>query len=115
MKGEYLTLETAEKLHKFGNIGREIEIIEHYGIDHQQRKLVEEVFELNQAIDFFEYTNNTNMFDLKEYKEHIVEELADVTLLLNQIRYFYNITYDETQKVYEYKLNRTLNRMENER
>ena len=107
MKGEYLTLETAEKLHKFGNIGREIEIIEHYGIDHQQRKLVEEVFELNQAITLEQYG--------EDIREHIIEELADVTLLLNQIRYFYNITYDETQKVYEYKLNRTLNRMENER
>ena len=107
MKGEYLTLETAEKLHKFGNISREIEIIEHYGIDHQQRKLVEEVFELNQAITLEQYG--------EDIREHIIEELADVTLLLNQIRYFYNITYDETQKVYEYKLNRTLNRMENER
>ena len=47
---------------------------EHYGFEHQKLKLIEEMAELTQAL-------------LKGNIESIVEEMADVEILLDQIRY----------------------------
>lgn len=80
------------------------EIINHYGINHQQRKLNEEVFELQEAI--FDYENITLMS-----KKHIIEELADVLVLLEQIKIYYELDNDDINSVMEHKINRTLKRL----
>ena len=79
-------------------------IINHYGINHQQRKLNEEVFELQESI--FDYENITLMD-----KKHIIEELADVMVLLEQIKIYYNLEDEDIKSAMEYKINRTLERM----
>lgn len=87
-------------------------IIEHYGVNHQQRKLAEEVFELQEAIfaNWYDVDGVTNV----GYVEHIREEIADVTVVLKQIQYYYEIPDEEIEDVMKYKVQRTLKRMEKE-
>ena len=67
-----------------------LQIINRYGIEHQQRKLQEEVFELQQAIIKYEYVDFTEL-------EDITEELADVQVMLKQFQYYYEITDEEIE------------------
>ena len=83
-----------------------LQIINHYGIEHQQRKLEEEIFELQQAITLFE-TSTT--------KYNIEEELADTMVLLQQIGYYYDLDDLEINKIMQFKIDRQLERIENER
>ena len=80
-------------------------IIYNYGVDNQLRKLQEEVFELNQAIILGHCGKDT--------KEHVIEELADVLFVLNQIRCYYRISNSDIRKVQQFKGERQLKRMEN--
>lgn len=89
-------------------------IIEHYGINNQQRKLEEEVFELQEAIII---ERNKNYFgkggDYCDDIEHIAEELADVMVILEQFKKYYNIPDDEIEKIKEFKVKRQLERIDN--
>ena len=82
-----------------------LKIIEHFGINNQQRKLHEELFELNEAITIYEQGNNQSCDD-------IVEEIADVCVILRQFMGIYNITQDEISEKMANKINRTLERIE---
>ena len=93
-------------------------IIEHYGINNQQRKLEEEVFELQEAImELQHYEEYACDFDyqttLKKQKEHITEELADVMVILEQFKKYYNIPDDEIEKIKEFKVKRQMERIDN--
>lgn len=73
-------------LYKFLNREEDIEltmkasqIIEHYGYEHQAFKLLEEAGELIAA------SVRAINDETKESNEHALEELADVTLVLEQI------------------------------
>ena len=97
-------------------------IIEHYGVNHQQRKLAEEVFELQEAI--VEMTMKMREMEGKTpeiveptfetYRLHIAEELADVMVLLRQFQAHYNIDADQLGTIMYNKIQRTLKRMEKE-
>ena len=82
-----------------------LKIIEHFGINNQQRKLQEELFELNEAITIYEQGNNQSYDD-------IAEEIADVCVILRQFMEIYNITQDEISERMANKINRTLERIE---
>ena len=82
-----------------------LKIIEHFGINNQQRKLHEELFELNEAITIYEQGNNQSCDD-------IAEEIADVCVILSQFMEIYNITQDEISERMANKINRTLERIE---
>ena len=75
-------------------------IAEHYGLNHQKIKLIEEMAELTQAI-------------CKGDENNIIEEIADVEILLEQVKHLMkiNITMDVMKK---FKINRQLKRIENE-
>ena len=93
-----------------------LKIIEHFGINNQQRKLQEEVFELQEAITQREYpalSRDKKPTELKLFeKEHIAEEIADICVILRQFMECYDITQDEiTEKMVE-KIERTLERIE---
>ena len=79
-------------------------IINHYGINNQQRKLNEEVFELQEAIIIKEGGGNFS-------KENIIEEIADVMVVLEQIKVHYRLDDEDIKSAMEYKINRTLERM----
>ena len=93
-----------------------LKIINHYGITHQQRKLNEEVFELQEAITRYEddYYYMCEPEGLDIAKEHITEELADVMVLLNQIKYYYELDSERIEKIMKEKIARQLERMKNE-
>lgn len=78
-----------------------LDIIMHFGINAQQRKLQEEIFELQEVI-----TKNDNLDSIKE-------ELADCFVVLNQIKEYYNIQDEELRKVMNEKVERTITRIKN--
>lgn len=79
-----------------------LEIIKHYGLKAQLKKFNEEVYELLESII------------QKDSKEHITEEYADVVLVLSQIGLYLNIEPNEVDKIVDYKVSRTLNRIKEE-
>ena len=68
-----------------------LKIINKFGINNQQRKLAEEVFELNEAIIKHEELYEIDGYSNDKYREHIAEEIADVTIMLLQFKEYYNI------------------------
>lgn len=83
-------------------------IIEHYGINAQQRQFAEEVFELQEVI-----TKSQEMAWIEECDiNDIAEEIADCMVMLNQFKEYYNITDEQINKNIEYKVNRQIERIE---
>lgn len=106
-----------------------LKIINHYGIEHQQRKLNEEAFELQEAIIKHEnkgpvVTSIENLNKIacsvsnKKYEmlsiKNIEEEFADVIVLLSQIKYYYELDDKRIKKIMDEKIARQLERMKNE-
>lgn len=56
-------------------------IAEHYGLRIQMRQLIEEMAELTQVIC------KAERYDLDTFREHLVEEVADVQVVLDQVIY----------------------------
>lgn len=76
-------------------------IADHYGLEHQLGKCKEELGELIEAI---------NSFD----ERAIIEEVADVEIMLSQIKYLRDIPDEQLDVVKKYKIQRQLQRIENE-
>ena len=95
-----------------------LKIIMHYGVNAQQRQLAEEVFELQEAITTHELKNSVSyeipLTELTDTKEHIAEEIADVMVLLNQFKAYYNIPNETILVFMRDKVNRQLERIKNE-
>lgn len=94
---------------------RYLEIIKYFGIETQQRKLQEEVFELQEAITLHE-ANKSGEYEiplcyLVGTEEHITEELADVLILLTQLIAFYDIKKSDLEDKIKYKMERTEKRI----
>ena len=85
-----------------------LKIINHYGVNAQQRQFAEEVFELQEAITQYE--------EPRRYRgtEHIAEEITDVMCLLFQFSEYYNIDANDISKTLAYKIKRQLERIKNE-
>ena len=92
-----------------------LKIIKHYGINSQQRKLEEEVFELQEAITTHELKQSVEydipLTEIVGTKEHIVEELADVMVILEQIKLYYEISSEQITKIFWSKVERQLGRI----
>lgn len=85
-----------------------MKVINHFGLSNQLKKLNEEVFELIEAI----------LIDTgdEESLNHIKEEYADVSLVLNQIKEYFEIGYaEDVLPRMSYKLERTLKLIEEEK
>lgn len=108
-------------------------IINHYGLDKQLKYFQSEVFELNEAImnykkdslgDFIGDVCRTvrNCFssffnqpkDKDPRREHVIEEIADVMVMLKQIQLYYNIPTNEIREVMQFKIQRQIKRIEEE-
>lgn len=89
-----------------------LKIINHYGVKHQLKYFQSEVFELNESIlaNWYDVEGVTDV----GYVEHIREELADVMVMLKQFQYYYEIPDKEIEDVMKYKVQRQLERIENE-
>lgn len=78
-----------------------------------------EVFELNEVIIRQEEAER-NWFEgydfeeKEEFKQHITEEIADVLVMLEQFRNYYDIDINDIKEVMEQKIDRQLKRIEEE-
>ena len=75
-------------------------IADHYGLEHQLGKCKEELGELIEAIDSLD-------------ERAIIEEVADVEIMLSQIKYLRDIPDEQVDVVKKYKIQRQLRRIEN--
>ena len=88
-------------------------IATYYGYGHQSRQLIEEMAELTQAINkFWRYemlcsdylpTEDTN----RSFRAHIAEEIADVEICIEQVKYLLGIK-NEVESWRDEKIKRTL-------
>lgn len=102
-------------------------IAQHYGYDAQSRQCIEEMAELTQAINKMwrncflngfitledvlkEETETQKFSDEKEY-QNVVEEIADVQIMLWQLEYLLNA---DVEPIIEQKISRQLERIERE-
>lgn len=96
-----------------------LKIIKHFGINNQQGKFNEETFELQEAIIEYEmckkYAPNECIPDewWNKLEEHIAEEIVDCYVLLNQFIEYYEIDKTQIQTIYDMKIKRTLERIDN--
>jgi predicted glycosyltransferase len=71
------------------------QIAEHYGMKHQILKAMEELAELSAELSRLAVMNDVplKMISFKEYEDQLAkvsEEIADVEIMLEQIKYFYD-------------------------
>ena len=90
-------------------------IADHYGYEPQSRQLIEEMAELTGAINK-DWRKNFGAIDWAalERRDDIVEEIADVTIMLEQIKYLLGVGDGELSKIIEQKLERQIERIKNE-
>ena len=69
-----------------------------YGKSHQVSKLLEEVGEFIETV-------------MNEDKENMVQEMADVVVMLKQFQYYYGITDEEIINNMQFKIKRQLERI----
>lgn len=86
-----------------------MQILCHYGREPQKAKLCEELRELIDA------TTEDMHYQLPQTREHFLEELADVTIMVTQMQLGLTIKEQaEFWKWVDFKINRTLRRIEDE-
>ena len=94
-------------------------IANRFGYDSQSRQLIEEMAELTQAINKFWrkragkelIPNNTQELLIMPEYHQISSEIADVYIMLWQVRYLLHIDDSELLRDIDYKLDRTIKRM----
>lgn len=97
-----------------------LHIINNYGAEHQQRKLMDEVGELDRAITELEVMDNSGLFresDISEARAHVAEEIGDVMNVVEEFMYYYKIDFNRVLESKHQKVRRQIGRMreENER
>ena len=91
-------------------------IADHYGYEPQSRQIIEEMAELTVALNkawrktFDTVDKIPNMDD----EERIEEEIADVDIMLSQIKYLLGVEEDELSRIVKNKLDRQIERIKNE-
>lgn len=88
-------------------------IADHYGFESQSIILIEEVAELTQAITKYKRYSEEGLQSIRNMKSgaicrNLVEEIADVEIMLEQIKYLLNITDEDTSEIKSTKIERTL-------
>lgn len=76
-------------------------IANHYGLKHQLVKCKEE---LNELIEALGGSSDT----------HLAEEIADVEIMISQIKYLRNIPDEQVDVIKQYKISRQLTRIAKE-
>ena len=92
-----------------------IKILEHYGIKKQIPIWIEEMSELTKVLckwlrKYNELDESINEQLLKDMKE----EITDVTICLDQLRYSISFFEDELMQEYKFKIDRQLGRIAKE-
>lgn len=90
---------------------------DYYGYDAQSNQLIEECAELIQAINKHKrvlHNGQSVNMTLKEAISNVSEEIADVEIMLTQIKYLIGINEQYIDTIKEMKINRTAQRIEKE-
>lgn len=89
------------------------EIAKHYGYEPQSRQLIEEMAELTKAINKVWRTRNfpCTQFDAVRAMDNLFEEIADVEVMLEQIKYLMHC-FGEVAIFKEQKIARQIERIE---
>lgn len=93
-----------------------LKIINHYGVMKQLKYFQSEVFELNEAIfQCEEQKRACEQFCDKLHcdleREHIAEEIADIQVMLNQFKEYYELDELQIKIIMESKIDRQLKRI----
>ena len=90
----------------------------YYGYDVQSNQLVEECAELIQAVNKYRRAWGVVQENKDEEQvalDNLVEEMADVEIMLEQIKDLLQIPEEDIQAMKVYKINRTRERINNKR
>ena len=82
-----------------------LKIINTYGVLPQLKYFQSEVFEFNEAVIQYENTDTIS-------KKNIAEEFADIMVMLEQFKAYYDLDNKEIMDIMEYKINRQIDRIE---
>ena len=93
------------------------DIAKYYGYEAQSNQLVEECAELIQAVSKYRRVVAGLGQPVSEDKkavvfENLLEEIADVEVMLEQVKYLLQIPEDDIEAVKLFKINRTKERMQ---
>ena len=95
-------------------------IIDVFGKEAQKNKAVEELIELAELIikennGRINYDTNLNIDGLRRVLliDHIAEEMADVYIMLDQVKEIYGISNDEVESIVAVKLERIMKYVRN--
>lgn len=83
-----------------------IKIVEHYGYEKQIPVWIEEMSELTKELCKWARKGLS-----EELLSHILEEITDVTICLDQLKYILQFTEDDLMIEYKYKIDRQLERI----
>lgn len=101
--------EKETKMDKTRMIERIHELADYYGYEEQSELLIEECSELIQAIS--KYRRALDPDSKKKVLVNYVEEIADVELVLEQVKYLLHIKESDLQAQKEFKIHRTEGRI----
>lgn len=82
-------------------------IAEHYGLNTQEFQAVSEIMELGQVLTRRPGQRKT------DWKGKLLDEMADVTIMIQQLRLLYDITDEDFERKVVEKLDRQLDRIKN--
>lgn len=96
---------------------KEEQIINYYGVIPQLKYMQTEMFEFIEAVFDYENLYKDHWTELpdeddEKYKQHIEEEYADLTMMLEQFKVYYNLNEENIKKIKEQKIERQLERIE---
>lgn len=91
-------------------------IADHYGYEPQSRQLIEEMAELTVAINnlWRKHEYKATSSDVAEAHFDVLEEIADVEIMITQIEHLLGISAMELNNMIEKKLERQIERIKNE-
>lgn len=90
------------------NPNKIIVIANHYGIESQLVKTVEETTELRKSVSEFYQKYKERDEDIST--KPVIDELADVSIMIEQLKYLLECDQEVEERI-EFKLNRQLDRM----
>lgn len=85
------------------------QIADKYGYPSQSGQLMEECAELIQAINKYKRAKTGEEQHIA--LQHYIEEIADVEIMLEQIKYLLDIKSSELDDIKQYKIHRVLSRI----
>ena len=87
--------------------------IKHYGPQNQMMMVLEENAELSQAITkYIRSTKKGRFNEIIKARKNVVEEIADVLIVIEQLKIMLDIQNYEINCIKDYKLNRLKERIE---